>query len=172
MAAAAMGQLRSTMRALARMALPPEQLLRQLDATLADVPSTPLATCVYAVCDPAAGSCSITLAGHPPPVVIHPDGTAELLELPSGVPLGVGGIEFLPAEVPLAPGSILALYTDGLVETRRDDVDHRLSQLVDVLSAGSALPLDALSHTVVDRLAPSPMDDVALLLARIGPPEA
>ncbi|WP_406417209.1 SpoIIE family protein phosphatase [Streptomyces sp. NBC_00873] len=170
-AAAAMGQLRSTMRALARLALPPEQLLRQLDTCLEDLPDTPLATCTYAVCEPAAGCCSITRAGHPPPAVIHPDGTAELLELPAGAPLGVGGIDFVPTDLPLPPGSILTLYTDGLVETRCTDLDQRLTQLRDVLTTNSALPLDALSRTVLDRLAPAPADDVALLLARISTPE-
>ncbi|WP_445528162.1 SpoIIE family protein phosphatase [Streptomyces cyslabdanicus] len=170
-AAAAMGQLRSAMRALARLALPPEQLLRQLDTGLGDLPDAPLATCAYAVCDPAAGSCSITRAGHPPPAVVHPDGTAELLELPAGAPLGVGGIDFAPTELPLPPGSILALYTDGLVEARYADIDRRLTQLLDVLTANAGLPLDGLSHTVVDRLAPTPDDDVALLLCRTaGPP--
>ncbi|MCX4799488.1 MULTISPECIES: PP2C family protein-serine/threonine phosphatase [unclassified Streptomyces] len=170
-AAAAMGQLRSTMRALARLALPPEQLLRQLDTALPDLPDTPLATCTYAVCDPAAGCCSITRAGHPPPAVIHPDGTAELLELPAGAPLGVGGIDFVPTDLPLSPGSILTLYTDGLVETRCTDLDQRLTQLRDVLTANSALPLDDLSRTVLDRLDPAPDDDVALLLARISTPD-
>ncbi|MGP3690929.1 PP2C family protein-serine/threonine phosphatase [Streptomyces sp. IBSNAI002] len=167
-AAAAMGQLRSTMRAFARLALPPEQVLRQLDSTLADIPATTLATCVYAVCDPAAGSCSITLAGHLPPVVVHPDGRAELLSLPAGVPLGVGGVDFVPTDLPLPPGTLLALYTDGLVETRDADLDERLNQLCDVLSDSSALQLDGLSRKVVDLLAPAPDDDVALLLVRIG----
>ncbi|MFD5473674.1 SpoIIE family protein phosphatase [Streptomyces sp. NPDC127105] len=170
-AAAAMGQLRSAMRALADLALPPEQLLRRLDAGLANLPDAPLATCTYAVCDPASGCCSITRAGHPPPAVVHPDGTAELLELPAGAPLGVGGIDFVPTELPLAPGSVLALYTDGLVETRCADIDQRLTQLLDVLTAHSGLTLEDLGQSVVDRLAPAPDDDVALLLARIRPPE-
>ncbi|MGW4824762.1 SpoIIE family protein phosphatase [Streptomyces sp. NPDC004227] len=175
-AAAAMGQLRSTMRALTRLALPPEQLLRQLDTSLldtspTDLPDALLATCVYAVCDPAAGRCSITRAGHPPPAVVHPGGTAELLELPAGAPLGVDGTDFVPTELPLPPGSILTLYTDGLVETRCTDLDQRLTQLCDVLTANSTLPLDALSRTVMNQLAPHPDDDVALLLARINRPE-
>ncbi|MFF9128288.1 SpoIIE family protein phosphatase [Streptomyces sp. NPDC014889] len=167
-AAAAMGKLRSAMRALARLALSPEQLLRQLDTSLADLPDAPLATCAYVVCDLADGRCSITRAGHPPPAVVRPGGTAELLELPAGAPLGVGGIDFVPTELQLPPGSILTLYTDGLVETRCADLDQRLTQLCDVLTANSALPLDDLGRTVLDRLGPSPDDDVALLLARIG----
>ncbi|MGW5236462.1 SpoIIE family protein phosphatase [Streptomyces nodosus] len=170
-AAAVMGQLRSAVRTLARLALPPEQLLRELDAGMADLPGAPLATCTYAVCDPAAGSCSITRAGHPPPALIHPDGTAELLELPAGAPLGVGGIDFVPIELMLPPGSILVLYTDGLVEARCADLDQRLTQLRDVLTAHFALPLDSLSRTVMNQLAPAPDDDVALLLARISPRE-
>ncbi|XKK60606.1 SpoIIE family protein phosphatase [Streptomyces sp. ARC32] len=157
-AAAAMGRLRSTMRALARLELPPEQLLPQLDATLADSPGTPLATCVYAVCDPVAGSCSITRAGHLPPVVVRPGGSAEPLQLPTGVPLGVGGGDFVPTEVPLPPGSVLALYTDGLVEVRGADLDERVAQLCDVLTAGSALPLNDLGRSAVVSLAPAPPD--------------
>ncbi|MBB4789780.1 SpoIIE family protein phosphatase [Streptomyces nodosus] len=170
-AAATMGQLRSAMQALARLALPPGQLLRQLDTGLADLPDAALATCTYAVCDPAAGSCSITRAGHLPPAVVRDDGTAELLELPAGAPLGVGGIDFVPTELTLPPGSMLVLYTDGLVEARCADIDQRLTQLLDVLSANAGLPLDGLSQAVMDGLAPAPDDDVALLLARICPPK-
>ncbi|MEV5010447.1 SpoIIE family protein phosphatase [Streptomyces sp. NPDC055692] len=85
--------------------------------------------------------------------------------------MGVDGTDFVPTELPLPPGSILTLYTDGLVETRYTDLDQRLAQLCDVLTANSTLPLEALSRTVMNQLAPHPDDDVALLLARINRPE-
>ncbi|MFI9601250.1 SpoIIE family protein phosphatase [Streptomyces sp. NPDC052043] len=171
-AAAVMGQLRSSMRSLARLELPPARLLRHLDAELAYLEDPPLATCAYVVCDPGAGHCSITRAGHPPPALVHPDGTAELFELPTGPPLGVGGLDFTPVEVPLAPGSILALYTDGLVETRCTDLDQRLAQLRSVLTTSTPRPLDALCRTVLARMAPAGNDDVTLLLARVGHPQS
>ncbi|MER5931859.1 SpoIIE family protein phosphatase [Streptomyces sp. NPDC002054] len=167
-AAAVMGRLSATVRALARLNLAPGDLLEHLEETLADLAHPMLATFLYAVCDPATGHCRITRAGHPPPVVVTPDGTAGILDLPTGAPLGIGGIDFTTADVLLEPGSLLVLYTDGLVETRASDIDERLSELTHLLTRPGP-SLTRLCDTLVSHLVPvSADDDVALLIARIG----
>ncbi|MYX95144.1 SpoIIE family protein phosphatase [Streptomyces sp. SID486] len=167
-AAAVMGQMRSALRALARLDLAPDQLLHQLDRTMQDLESPILATCLYGVCDTAANLCRFARAGHPPPALITPDGTARLVDLPSGAPLGIGGISYTTTEIPLAPGTVLVFYTDGLVEAREYDLDERLDELTRLL-AGVHPSLEELADTLVDRLAPAPaQDDIALLIARVG----
>ncbi|QES46898.1 phosphatase [Streptomyces venezuelae] len=167
-AAAVMGRLSASVRALARLNLAPGDLLEHLEATLADLAHPMLATFLYAVCDPATGRCRITRAGHPPPVVVTPDGAASLLDLPTGAPLGIGGIHFTTADVHLEPGTLLVFYTDGLVETRASDIDDRLSELTHLLSRPGP-SLTRLCDTLVSHLVPvSADDDVALLIARIG----
>ncbi|MEU9985260.1 SpoIIE family protein phosphatase [Streptomyces sp. NPDC048045] len=169
-AAAVMGQMRSTLRALVRLDLPPDQLLHHLDQTMQDLDGSILATCLYGVCDAAANRCRLARAGHPPPALITPDGTARLIDLPSGAPLGIGGISYTTIEIPLAPGTVLVLYTDGLVEAREHDLDERLEELTHLL-AGTHPSLDELADTLIDRLAPTPaQDDIALLIARVGTP--
>ncbi|MEW2083224.1 SpoIIE family protein phosphatase [Streptomyces sp. NPDC005283] len=170
-AAAVMGRLSSSVRALARLDLPAVELLHHMEAALADLSDPLLATFLYAVCDPRTGSCQVTCAGHPPPAVVAPDGTAHLLRLPTGVPLGVGGVEFTTTEVALPPGSLLVLYTDGLIEARGRDIDERLTELTRLLSGTT--PLADLCDTLLSHLAPtSADDDIALLIARIGTPDA
>ncbi|MEV6023963.1 SpoIIE family protein phosphatase [Streptomyces sp. NPDC052036] len=167
-AAAVMGQMRSTLRALARLDLPPDQLLHHLDQTMEDLDGSILATCLYGVCDAAANCCRLARAGHPPPALITPDGTARLIDLPSGAPLGIGGISYTTTEIPVAPGTVLVLYTDGLVEAREHDLDERLEELTRLL-AGTHPSLDELADTLINRLAPTPaQDDIALLIARVG----
>ncbi|MFE6520333.1 SpoIIE family protein phosphatase [Streptomyces sp. NPDC057794] len=163
-AAAIMGQLSTATRALARLDLPPAELLRHLD-DIAGSLGDAIATCVYAVCDLGRGVCELSSAGHLPPVLAGPDGGARLVEVPGGVPLGVGGVEFGTVEVELAPGSLLALYTDGLVETRGEPIDTGLDTLTRLL--GSAAPnLQRTGDHLLGALRPEPDDDVALLLVR------
>ncbi|MEE1754763.1 SpoIIE family protein phosphatase [Streptomyces sp. SP18CS02] len=167
-AAAVMGRLSATVRALARLDLSPGELLGHLEATLADLAEPMLATFIYAVCDPATGHCRITRAGHPPPVVVTPDGTARLLDLPPGAPLGIGGVAFTTTDLDLEPGSLLVLYTDGLVESRGTDIDERLTDLTHLL-AEPQQPLSHLCDSLISHLVPaSADDDIALLIARIG----
>ncbi|MGW1894524.1 SpoIIE family protein phosphatase [Streptomyces sp. NPDC002004] len=167
-AAAVMGRLSSSVRALARLGLSPAELLGHLETTLAELAEPLLATFLYAECDPATGTCSITRAGHPPPAVVGPDGTARLVEAPPGAPLGIGDVSFTTTEVTLEPGSILVMYTDGLVEARGADIDERLGELTHLI-AHPELPLTELCDTLVSHLAPSSADDdIALLVARIG----
>ncbi|MEV8045299.1 SpoIIE family protein phosphatase [Streptomyces griseoluteus] len=165
-AAAIMGQLRTTTRALARLDLPPAELLGHLDETAATL-SESFATCVYAVCDPRRGTCTFSSAGHLPPVLVHPDHEATLLAVPTAAPLGVGGVPFGTLEVKLPEGSLLALYTDGLVETRYDAIDvglHALRRTLENATGSLQQTCDSLLDTV-DRTS---ADDVALLLARFG----
>ncbi|MEU9224263.1 SpoIIE family protein phosphatase [Streptomyces massasporeus] len=163
-AAAIMGQLSTATRALARLDLPPAELLRHLD-DIAGSLGDAIATCVYAVCDLRRGTCELSSAGHLPPVLAGADGRAELVDVPGGVPLGVGGVEFGTVEVELAPGSLLALYTDGLVENRGESIDTGLDTLTRLL--GNAGPsLQRVSDSLLSALSPEPDDDVALLLVR------
>ncbi|MER5551746.1 SpoIIE family protein phosphatase [Streptomyces sp. NPDC002793] len=176
-ASATMGRLRTAVRTLADVDLAPEELLTQLDDLVltldreepadSGVGTTVAgATCLYAVYDPAAGCCTMARAGHPPPMLVLPDGTVEQLALPAGPPLGVGGLTFQAAEFELPEGSRLALYTDGLIEAPGRDVDAALAELRELLGR----PTDSLEETcdtVMDALVPEqPDDDVALLLAR------
>ncbi|MCY0928437.1 SpoIIE family protein phosphatase [Streptomyces sp. H27-H1] len=168
-AAAVMGQLRTAVRTLARHQVTPEQMLRSLDAVVADLGEDEMATCVYAVHDPVTGACVIARAGHPPPAVVTADGTVAFLDGPPGTPLGTGGREFRTEEVLLAPGSLLVLYTDGLIESRDRDLDEGMAGLAGALR-GAGEPLEDLCDTILARLLPdAPQDDVAVLLARTLP---
>ncbi|MFI9062787.1 SpoIIE family protein phosphatase [Streptomyces sp. NPDC053429] len=165
-AAAVMGQLRTAVRTLARHDVPPERMLCSLDAAVADLGENEMATCVYAVHDPAAGGCLIARAGHPPPAVVDATGKVTFLDGPPGTPLGAGGTDFRTEEVPLPPGSLLALYTDGLIEARHRDLDQGLDELARALGQPDR-PLEQLCDEILERLLPvAPQDDVAVLLAR------
>lgn len=176
-ASATMGRLRTAVRTLADVDLAPVELLTQLDdlvltldreqpADSADGGQVAGATCLYAVYDPATGHLMMARAGHPEPMLTRPDGTVSQLELPTGPPLGVGGLTFEGAEYQLPEGSRLALYTDGLIETAGRDVDTALAELREVLGR-PALSLEQTCDAVMDALVPEqPEDDIALLLAR------
>ncbi|KOG36190.1 MULTISPECIES: SpoIIE family protein phosphatase [Streptomyces] len=169
-AAAVMGRLSATVRALARLDLDPEDVLYQLEAALRDLAEPMIATFLSVVVDPATGRCRITRAGHPPPVAVLPDGTVRLIDVPPGLPLGVGGVAFTTTEVSVPLGSVLVLYTDGLVESRNSDIDARLTELTDLL-AGPVPSLPALCDRLLTHLVPaSSDDDIALLVARVGTP--
>ncbi|MBK3566356.1 SpoIIE family protein phosphatase [Streptomyces sp. MBT62] len=162
-AAAIMGQLSSATRALARLDLPPAELLHHLDDLTGSLDT--IATCAYGVVDLGRGTCALSSAGHLPPVLIRPDGSAELLDIPGGVPLGVGGVDFGTAEVPFTTGALLALYSDGLVENRGESIDVGLHTLTRLLQS-SRRPLEQTSDMLLNALRPEPDDDVALLLVR------
>ncbi|MEU9537247.1 SpoIIE family protein phosphatase [Streptomyces mirabilis] len=169
-AAAIMGQMRTTVRAFTHLDLPPDQLLHHLDDALQELDSPLLATCLYGICDCTVCRCWLGRAGHPPPALVTPDGSARLLDLPAGAPLGIGGIRFTTTEVVLDPGSIVVFYTDGLIETRGIDLDERLDELIRLLS-GAHNDLNQLCDTLMDHFAPSPAeDDITILAARIGIP--
>ncbi|MFI6950291.1 SpoIIE family protein phosphatase [Streptomyces sp. NPDC050422] len=165
-AATTMGRLRTATQTLSRLGLQPAEVLGHLDEITADLDPA-FATCVYAVYDPATGECRVSTAGHLPPVLIPRGGAPRLLDLPPGAPLGVGGVPFSDVTVPFGPGDRLVLYTDGLVETRDDDIDNRLDALL-----GLSQEPDPSLEEFCDRLlrelrAPQGLDDVALLVARV-----
>lgn len=167
-AAAVMVQLRTAARTLADLELPPEQVLPRLDKMAASLVTAPFATCIYAVIDPAAGSCVVVRAGHLPPVLSLPGGTTQVLELPSGLPLGLGAESFEARRFALPAGATLALYTDGLVESRTRPVDHGMAALREALAAAEpAAPLDSTCERVITMLQEQGEDDITLVLARI-----
>lgn len=166
-AAAVMGRLSASVRALARLDLEPVDLLYQLEAALDDLAEPMLATFLYTVIDPATGRCRMTRAGHPPPATIGSDGAVHVIELPPGAPLGVGGTRFTTVETTLEPGGVLVLYTDGLIESRGSDIDERLAELTHLLAQPHA-SLTGLCDDLLTHLVPgSADDDIALLVARI-----
>jgi serine phosphatase RsbU (regulator of sigma subunit) len=170
-AAAVMVQLRTAAHTLADMDLPPEQVLHRLDTMAAGMAVAPFAaTCVYAVINPHTGSCSIAQAGHHPPVLVHPGGTTEVLDLPPGLPLGIGEGFFEASRVNLPPGTVLALYTDGLVESRLRPLDTGMAELREALGKTLAEPaasLDDACQVITQSLREHSEDDVTLVLARI-----
>ncbi|MFF4578548.1 SpoIIE family protein phosphatase [Streptomyces sp. NPDC001389] len=170
-AAASMGSLRITARALARHSPDPGALLAELDTTARDT-GVELATCLYVLYDPRTGRARIANAGHPPPLVRHPDGTVETLGGVLGVPLGVGGVPFRTTGAELPDGAVLALYTDGLVEARGQDIDEGLDALRTEL-ARAAGPLEEEADRILAALLPDgATDDTVLVLARISRTDA
>ncbi|MGV9273154.1 SpoIIE family protein phosphatase [Streptomyces griseosporeus] len=175
-AAATMGRLRTAVHNFSALDPAPDELLALLDEMVgridqdeaADGGTAPVsgATCLYAVYDPVTRRCTMARAGHPPPAVVAPDGTVEFPDVASGPPLGVGGLPFETAELELAEGSRLVLYTDGLVEDRERDIDSGLDLLRDALAAAGPSPEET-CRAALDALLPArPGDDIALLVAR------
>ncbi|MGV9245871.1 SpoIIE family protein phosphatase [Streptomyces sp. NPDC003710] len=165
-AAATMGQLRSATRAFAELDLPPAEALCHLDH-LSEGIGQAITTCIYCVYDPHRGQCDVSLAGHLPPALMRSGHPARLLNLPAGVPLGVGGVPFDTTTIAFRPGDQLALYSDGLVETRSDPIDVRLDILLAALSATQQHGLEETCDRLLAMLRPPyGSDDVALLIAR------
>ncbi|MGF1427918.1 SpoIIE family protein phosphatase [Kitasatospora sp. LaBMicrA B282] len=168
-AAATMGQLRTVARTLATLDMPPAQVLARLDETATGIGEGQFATCVCAVYDPVDRSCAVACAGHLPPVVMGADGAARALDVPPGVPLGVGGVAFENVEFTLPEGSVLALYTDGLVERRGADIDEGIAELCATLAARGRT-LEAHCDAVISALVRGATeDDVAMIMARALP---
>ncbi|MFF2202105.1 SpoIIE family protein phosphatase [Streptomyces sp. NPDC058145] len=183
-ASATMGRLRTAVRTLADVDLPTDELLTHLDdlvthlateedpdadigaETDLDISTDLIATCLYVVYDPIERRCTAASAGHPPPAMVTPDGTANFIDVSPGPPLGVGGLPFETAEWQVPEGSLLALYTDGLVEGTRRDLDTGLSLLRRRLEQPVHSP-EAVCEDLIQSLLPAqPRDDVALLVAR------
>ncbi|MFB6437174.1 SpoIIE family protein phosphatase [Streptomyces sp. NPDC056411] len=176
LAAATMGRLRTAVRTLADVDLPPDELLTHLDDVVIRLAAEDNesigdnavlgATCLYAVYDPISRACCLARAGHPPPAVVTPAGDVRLLALPAGPPLGLGDLPFESTEVELPDGSLLALYTNGLLGFRERDPDDALDRLCRAL-AEPAPSLGALCDHVLETSLPErPADDAALLIAR------
>ncbi|MFF8309651.1 ATP-binding SpoIIE family protein phosphatase [Streptomyces lydicus] len=164
-AAAVMGQLRTAVRAYARLDLPPHEVLQLLDGLAAEIDASQIATCVYAVHDPNEGRLVYASAGHLPILVREPDGSVLRAAEPTGPPLGTGGWLHTSGSVPLGPGSSAVLYTDGLVERRDKDIDDGVEALERAFAGAAGTP-----DIVCDRLLRSlgitatHDDDVAILV--------
>jgi PAS domain S-box-containing protein len=177
-ASAAMGILRTAVRTLADVDLPPDELLIRLDDLVGrisprgDVGSSDAAendlgaTCLYAVYDPVSCRCNLARAGHPLPVLVTPDGAVSFVDMPAGPPLGLGGLPFESTEIELPAGSTLALYTDGLIESRDHDIDRGLERLRFALTRPEPSLESTCDNVLRVVLDGRPMDDVALLIAR------
>ncbi|GAA2397071.1 SpoIIE family protein phosphatase/ATP-binding protein [Streptomyces glaucosporus] len=184
-AAATMGRLRTAVHNFSALDLPPDEIIGHLDELVdrsdrdGDGDGTPDgtsgmmgATCLYAIYDPASRSCVVARAGHPPPALVHPDGTVEFPDIPVGAPLGLGGPPYETAEIDLPEGSRLVLYTDGLIEDRGRDIDVGLALLGEALARAGDSPEETCDEVTGALLAERPRDDVALLVARtraLGP---
>ncbi|WP_030859986.1 SpoIIE family protein phosphatase [Streptomyces sp. NRRL S-37] len=187
-AAVAMGELRTAVRTLAQLDLEPAEVLSQLDEIArglgapggvqqatraarrpreADLSEVYLATCVYAVYDAVTRRCTFANAGHLPPVLVEPGEPALMLDVPPGIPLGVGGEPFEEVEVELPEGALLALYTDGLVESRDHPLDEGLQAFVRALTDPSAPLEDVCDHVLNTLDTHHGEDDIALLMARV-----
>ncbi|WP_406374356.1 PAS domain-containing SpoIIE family protein phosphatase/ATP-binding protein [Streptomyces sp. NBC_00647] len=187
-AAVAMGELRTAVRTLALLDLEPAEVLSALDEIArglgtpggvqqatrtarqprdADLSEVYLATCVYAVYDSVTRRCTFANAGHLPPVLVEPGETALMLDVPPGMPLGVGGEPFEEVEVELPEGALLALYTDGLVESRDHPLDEGLQAFVGALTDPSSPLEDVCDHVLNTLDTHHGEDDIALLMARV-----
>jgi hypothetical protein len=165
-AATVMTRLSAAAYALADLDLPPAEVLRQLNRTALALPQETLVTCAYAVIDPAAQSCVIATAGHLPPVLALPDGTTRVPGIPGGQSLGITPASYGESRLRLRPGTILCLYTDGLVESRTRPFDQGILALQAVL--GRAHPdLEATCDEVVGSLGDLREDDITIVLGRI-----
>lgn len=178
-AAATMGRLRTAVHTLADLDLEPDEVLSHLDDLVTRLageqepddeggPGEQVvgATCLYAVYDPVSRQFCMARAGHPPPVLVTPGGRAEVPDLPAGPPLGLGGLPFETGEATLPEGSVVALYTNGLIDGEHHDVDDGVARLCETLGVRGR-SLEETAQGVVESLLPArPSDDVALLLAR------
>ncbi|CUW30852.1 MULTISPECIES: SpoIIE family protein phosphatase [Streptomyces] len=187
-AAVAMGELRTAVRTLALLDLEPAEVLSALDEIArglgtpggvqqatrtarqprdADLSEVYLATCVYAVYDSVTRRCTFANAGHLPPVLVEPGEAALMLDVPPGMPLGVGGEPFEEVEVELPEGALLALYTDGLVESRDHPLDEGLQAFIGALTDPSRPLEDVCDHVLNTLDTHHGEDDIALLMARV-----
>ncbi|WP_370531724.1 SpoIIE family protein phosphatase [Streptomyces venezuelae] len=171
-AAATMGQLRSAVRAFALAGHRPQDVMRGTNRLLIDLDPGQFASCCYVLLDPESGELRAVRAGHPPPLMLRPDGTTELVQLAGGMVLGIDGRASYPVtRLRLPPGAVLAMFTDGLVERPGQDIDDGIARLRQALAATGSLPLaDAADRLIREaRQVTSRPDDIALLLAARRP---
>jgi Stage II sporulation protein E (SpoIIE)/Histidine kinase-like ATPase domain len=170
-AAVTMGRLRTAIHTLAMLELPPAESLQQLDELMHTLGEREphFATCAYAVYDAVSGNCEVAVAGHLPPLLVHPDGTNELLDVPPAPPLGVGDGDVESRQFQVEDGSLFVLYTDGLVESRDRDISDGLARLRDIFGPGSPTrPLEDLCKATLDGVySDQQRDDIAVLIARL-----
>ncbi|HEX6447171.1 MAG TPA: SpoIIE family protein phosphatase [Streptosporangiales bacterium] len=170
-AAVTMGRLRTALRTIVNLELSPAAGLQQLDALMRELGEREpaFATCVYAVYDATDGTCEIASAGHLPPLLLRPNGTSEFLDIPPAPPLGVGEGVIETRTFTVGDGSVLVLYTDGLVENRGQDIDDGLLRLRGVFGEEALFrPLEDLAKATLDgAYADHHRDDIAVLIARL-----
>ncbi|MEU9440340.1 SpoIIE family protein phosphatase [Streptomyces sp. NPDC048304] len=175
-AAATMGRLRTAVHNFSTLDLPPDELLSHLDDLVGRIDQDEAcpeaareiagATCLYAIYDPVTRRCAMARAGHLAPALVHPDGSVTFADVPAGPPLGIGGLPFRTAELELAEGTRLVLYTDGLIENRTRDLDVSMDLLRQSLARHAGRSPDEMCQGVLDELLPGrATDDVALLVA-------
>ncbi|MFJ9076470.1 PAS domain S-box protein [Streptomyces sp. NPDC102278] len=170
-AAAVMGQLRSASHALAKTGMPPWQLMRALDAVVSELPDQ-FVTCCYLVVDADAAELTVCSAGHLPLLLAAPDGGVSRLAVDVSVPLGVGEVPHHESRHTVEPGSVLVLYTDGLVETPGSDIEEQLDDLAAALGKASADSddLETMADSLLGEMLPDAddnADDVTLLLVHV-----
>ncbi|MEV6309517.1 SpoIIE family protein phosphatase [Streptomyces sp. NPDC051840] len=164
-AAVAMSNYRSMLRLMAVDDLPPHEVLDRLDKAVEQSGLDRAATCVVAVVDRREGVCEMASAGHPPPVLIDPGACGRIADIPVGPPLGTGMGGYRTTVLPCSPGTVLFMYTDGLVERRGEDIDVSIGRLTS-LRAPAAGHLEDLLDEVVERFAATAEDDIAVLVSR------
>ncbi|OSP42614.1 MULTISPECIES: SpoIIE family protein phosphatase [unclassified Streptomyces] len=171
-AAGLMGQVRTAVRAYTTVGQAPEEVMRSTNRLLLELGADLFASCLYLRLDPAHGRAVMSRAGHPPPLLRRPDGRVRVLDLAGGPLLGIDGSAAYPStEVDLSPGSLLVLYTDGLVESPGTDFEDSVADLCRRLTDLGDLPLDDLADALVRHGADAEnrLDDIALLLLRALP---
>ena len=170
-AAVTMGRLRTAIHTLAMLELPPADSLLQLDELMHTLGEREphFATCAYAVYDAVSGICEVAVAGHLPPLLVHPDGSNELLDVPPAPPLGIGNGEVESRQFKVEDGSLFVLYTDGLVENKGQDISDGLARLRGIFGPGSPTrPLEDLCKATLDGVySDHQRDDIAVLIARL-----
>jgi GAF domain-containing protein len=174
-AAAAMGQLRSAVRAFVTVGHRPSDVVADTNRLHMDLDPAPLASLCYARFHPRSGIVRIVRAGHLPPLLRLPDGQAEVLDVPGGPLLGIDAAARFPeSELSLVPGSVLALYTDGLIERRDSDIGSDIDRLRASLAHMGGSRLEDLADGLLRdacRSSPDRADDIALLLTEYAPPQ-
>jgi Stage II sporulation protein E (SpoIIE)/GAF domain len=170
-AAAVMAQLRAAAHVLADLDMSPDAVLERLNRMAATVADGTFATCVCAIIDPGRAACTIARAGHLPPIIMLPDSSTQVIDLPPGLPLGLGDATFHAIQTALPPGAVLALYTDGLVESRKRPFDEGIVALRAALAAAGE-PLSHACESITGRLGQSGEDDTTLVLVRTHGPQS
>jgi hypothetical protein len=172
LAAVTMGRLRTAIRTLAMLEMPPAQTLQQLNELMQELGAREphFATCVYGIFDAVSGTLEVACAGHLPPLLVRPDDTTEFLDVSPAPPLGVGTGPIQSRSIKIDDGSLLVLYTDGLVENRTRDIDEGLQLLGEIFGPGATRrPLEDLCRaTLASVYADHQRDDIALLIARLN----
>ncbi|GAA2440134.1 hypothetical protein GCM10010191_64540 [Actinomadura vinacea] len=173
--AATMGRLRTAVRTLSELDLPPDEVLDRLNDIVSDLGADYFATCLYGIYDPVTGDFTYASAGHPPPSIACPDGTVTTCTTVTNPPLGAASPPFDTTTANLPDGTLLLLYTDGLLESADRDADQGMTRLTQTLATtlqnAPDTSLEALCDILTAALLPSDQltgDDAALLVSRTG----